>query len=153
MEEIKKSLPNNKEEEAKVRRNKKLKLRMETLNSMITKLMTDLAAVKKAKLLDDNEVSHTLGNLSQWELSLKEIQQLKGKVDYDAINVTVEHAEIVKIKSAFDKLCRIFEGVKTDLITADKDRALYSWVKGVKEMAVYPAPCGGKSNGNIYTFR
>ena len=63
MEEIEKSLPNDKEEEAKVRRNKKLKLRMETLNSMITKLMTDLAAVKKAKLLDDNEVRHTLGNL------------------------------------------------------------------------------------------
>ena len=94
---------------------------METLNSMITKLMTDLAAVKKAKLLDDNEVSHTLGNLSRWELSLKEIQQLKGKVDDDAINTTVEDAEIVKIKSAFDKLCGIFEVVKTDLIAADKD--------------------------------
>ena len=47
---------------------------MKDLNSMITDLTTDLAAVKKAKLLDDNEVRHTLDNLSQWELSLKEIK-------------------------------------------------------------------------------
>ena len=126
---------------------------METLNSMKTDLMTDLAAVKKAKLLDDNEVRHTLGNLSWWESSLKEIQQLKGKVDDDAINATVEDAEIVKIKSAFNKLCGVFEAVKTDLITEDKDWVLYSLVKGVKDIAVYPSPFGGTPNKNIYTFK
>ena len=48
---------------------------MEHLNSKITDLTTDCTAVKKAKLLSDNEVRHTLGNLSGWESSLKEIKQ------------------------------------------------------------------------------
>ena len=59
----------------------------------------------------------------------------------------------MKLKSVFDKLCSIFEGVKTDLITADKDRALYSLVKNVKDIAVYPSPFGGKLNKNVYTFK
>ena len=71
--------------------------------------------------MSDNEVRHTLGNLSQWESSLKEIKQLKSKVNEDSVKATVDGAEIDKIKSAFDKLCGIFEAVKTDLITADKD--------------------------------
>ena len=75
MKKIKESLPDAKEEEAKVKRNKKLKNKMEDLNSMITDLTTDLAAVKKAKLLDDNKVRHILGNLSGWESSLKEIHK------------------------------------------------------------------------------
>ena len=54
----------NKREEDKVKRNKKLKIKMEYLNSKITDLMTDLTAVKKAKLLSDNKVRHTLSNLS-----------------------------------------------------------------------------------------
>ena len=120
---------------------------------MLIDLTTDLRAVKKAKLLDDNEVRHTLGNLSRWELSLKEIKQLKSKVNDDSINATVEDAELEKIKSAFDKLCGIFEAVKTDLITEDKDQALYSLVKGVKDIAVYPSPFGDKPNKNIYTFK
>ena len=44
--------------------NKTLMIDIEILNSMITDLMTDLAAVKKAKLLSDNKVRHTLSNLS-----------------------------------------------------------------------------------------
>ena len=59
----------------------------------------------------------------------------------------------MKLKSVFNKLCGIFEGVKTDLITADKDRALYSLVKNVRNVAVYPAPLRGKPNKNIYTFK
>ena len=47
---------------------------MEDLNSMITDLTTDFAAVKKAKLLDDNEVRHTLGNLSKWESEVEKIK-------------------------------------------------------------------------------
>ena len=58
---------NTKEEEGKVKRNKILKLKLEKLNSKITDLMTTLAAVKEAKLLSDNEVRHTLSNLSKWE--------------------------------------------------------------------------------------
>ena len=54
----------NKREEDKVKRNKKLKIKMEYLNSKITDLTTDLTAVKKAKLLSDNKVRHTLSNLS-----------------------------------------------------------------------------------------
>ena len=38
-------------------------------------------------------------------------------------------------------------------MTADKDRSLYSLVKGVKDIAVYPAPFGGKPNKNVYTFK
>ena len=153
MKKIKESLPDTKEEEAKAKRNKKLKNKMEDLNSMITDLMIYLAAVKQAKLLDDNEVRHILGNLSRWELSLKEIKQLKSKVNKDSIDATVEDAELEKIKSAFDKLVGIFEAVKTDLITEDKNRALYSLVKGVKDIAVYPAPFGGEPNENVYTFK
>ena len=48
-------------------------------------------------------------------------KQSTEKIDKDSVEATVDDAEIVKIKSAFDKLCRIFEGVKTDLIAADKD--------------------------------
>ena len=51
-------------EEEKVKRNKKSKLKMESLYSKITNLTTDLTAVKKAKLLSDNEVRHTLSNMS-----------------------------------------------------------------------------------------
>ena len=40
-----------------------------------------------------------------------------------------------------------------DLITGDKDRALYSLVKSVKDIAVYPSPFGGKPNKNVYTFK
>merc|ERR1711873_65538 len=40
-----------------------------------------------------------------------------------------------------------------DLITADKDRSLYSMVKGVKDIAVYPSTFGGKPNKNVYTFK
>merc|ERR1712240_716463 len=39
------------------------------------------------------------------------------------------------------------------LMTANKDRSLYSLVKGVKDIAVYPAPFGGKRNENFYTFK
>ena len=153
MKEIKEYLTNAKEEEAKAKRNKNLKNKMEDLNSMITDLRTDLTAVKKAKLLDDNEVRHTLGNLSWWELSLKVIKLLKSKVNDDSIDATVEDAELVKIKSTFDKMVGIFEAVKMDLITEDKNWALYSLVKGVKDIAVYPAPFGGKPNKNIYTLK
>ena len=122
---------------------------METLNSMITDLMTDLTAVKKAKLLSDNEVRHTLSNLSWWESSLKEIEENKDKIDEDSVEATVNNEEIVKLKSVFDKLSTIFVGVKTDLITTDKDQALYSLVKNVKNVAVYPPPFRGKPNENI----
>ena len=74
LKEIKESQPDKEKEEAQVERNIKLKLKMESLNSKITDLMTDLTAAKKAKLLCDNEVRHTLSNLSRWELSLKEIK-------------------------------------------------------------------------------
>ena len=126
---------------------------METLNSKIKDLTTTLAAVKKAKLLSDNEVRHTLSNLSKWESAMEKINDSKVKIDKDSGKATVEDAEIGKIKSAFDKLCGIFEAVKTDLITADKDQALYSLVKGVKDIAVYPAPFGGKPNENVYSFK
>ena len=126
---------------------------MEHLNSKIIDLTVDLTAVKKAKLLSDNEVRHTLSNLSQWESSLKEIKEYKNKIDEDSVEATVDNEEIVKLKSVFDKLCGIFEGVKTDLITADKDRALYSLVKKVKNVAEYPPPFGGKPNKNIYAFK
>merc|ERR1712240_728449 len=39
------------------------------------------------------------------------------------------------------------------LMTANKDRSLYFLVKGVKNIAVYPAPFGGKPNENVYTFK
>ena len=71
MKKIKESQPNKEKEEALAERNKILKLDMETLNSKITKLTTTLAAVKKAKLLDDNEVRHTLSNLSKWESAIE----------------------------------------------------------------------------------
>ena len=86
-------------------------------------------------------------------MSIKEIKQGKVKIDKDSVKATVDKEEIVKQKSAFDKLWVIFEGVKTDLITADKDRSLYSLVKGLKDIAVYPAPFGGKPNENVYTFK
>ena len=38
-------------------------------------------------------------------------------------------------------------------MTADKDQSLYSLVKGLKDIAVYPAPFGGKPNKNVYTFK
>ena len=72
---------NNKEEEGKVKRDKKLKQRLERLNSKITKLMTTLAAVKEAKLLDDNEVRHTLCNLSKWEAEVEKIKVKIGKIE------------------------------------------------------------------------
>ena len=126
---------------------------MESLNSKITDLTTTLAAVKEAKLLSDNEVRHTLSNLSRWELTIKEIKQSKVKIDQDSVEATVNEGEIMKLKSVFNKLCGIFEGVKTDLITADKDRALYFLVKSVRNVAIYPLPFGGKPNENIYTFK
>ena len=126
---------------------------MEYLNSKIKDLVVDLTAVKKAKLLSDKEVRHTLSNLSRWELSLEKIKENKVEIDKDAVKATVDDEEIVKLKSVFDKLCSIYEGVKTDLITADKDRALYSLVKNVRNVAVYPPPFGGKPNKNIYTFK
>ena len=70
---------------------------MESLNSKITDLMTTLAAVKEATLLNDNEVRQTLSNLSQWESSLKEIKQGNDKIDKDSIKATFDDAEIVKI--------------------------------------------------------
>ena len=54
MKKIKESQLNKEKEEALAERNKILKLDIETLNSKITKLTNPLAAVKKAKLLDDN---------------------------------------------------------------------------------------------------
>ena len=62
---------NMREEEGKVKRDKIFKIEMEDLNYKITDLTTNLTAVKKAKLVSDNKVRHTLSNLSQWELSLK----------------------------------------------------------------------------------
>ena len=112
---------NNKEEEGKVKRDKILKQRLKRLNSKITKLMTTLAAVKEAKLLDDNKVRHTLGNLSKWESEVEKIKESKDNIEDDSLETTVDDAEITKIKSAYDKLCGVFKGVKTDLITADKD--------------------------------
>ena len=109
-----------KKEEAKVERDKVLKIDMETLNSKIKDLTTTLAAVKKAKLLADEEVRHTLSNLSKWELVMEKIEESKVKIDKDSVKATVDDIEIVKLKSVFDKLCSIFEGVKMDLITADK---------------------------------
>ena len=64
MKEIKESQPNKEKEEAQVERNKILKIDMETLNSIMKDQTTTLAAVKKAKLLSDNKVRHTLSNLS-----------------------------------------------------------------------------------------
>ena len=81
------------------------------------------------------------------------IEESKVKNIKDSVKATVDDAEIEKIKSAFDKLCVIFEAVKADVITADKDQALYSLVKGKKDIAVYPSPFGGKPNKNIYTFK
>ena len=92
MKEIEESQPDKDKEEEQVKINKKLKLKMESLNSEITDLTVDLTAVKKAKLLSDNEVRHTLSNLSRWELSLKEIKQGKDKIDEYSIKATVEHA-------------------------------------------------------------
>ena len=83
--------------------------------------MTTLAAVKEAKLLSDNEVRHTLSNLSKWESAVERIKESKDKIEEDSLEATIEDAEILKIKSAFGKLCGIFKGVKTDLTTADKD--------------------------------
>ena len=121
MKKIKESQPNKEKEEAQVKRNKILKIDMETLNSKIKDLTTTLAAVKKAKLLDDNEVRHTLSNLSKWESAIEKIEESEDKIDKDSVKATVDDAEIVKIKSAFDKLNGVFKAVKTDLITADKD--------------------------------
>ena len=112
---------NTKEEEGKVKRDKILKLKLEKLNSKITNLMTTLAAVKEAKLLDDNKVRHTLSNLSKWESEVEKIKESKDNIKDDSLETTVDDAEITKIKSAYDKLCGVFEGVKTDLMTADKD--------------------------------
>ena len=50
-------------------------------------------------------------------------------------------------------MCGIFEGVKMDLTTADKDQALYSLVENIKDITVYPSPFGGKPNKNVYTFK
>ena len=93
---------NTKEEEAKVERDKVLKIDMETLNSKIKDLTTTLAAVKKAKLLDDNKVRHTLSNLSKWESAIEKIKESKDKIDKDSVKATVDDAEIEKIECAFD---------------------------------------------------
>ena len=94
---------------------------MEYLYSKITDLMTDLTAVKEAKLLSDNKVRHILSNLSKWESAIEKIEESKDKIDNDSVKATVDDAEIEKIKSAFNKLIKVFEAVKTDLINADKD--------------------------------
>ena len=73
---------NTKEEEGKVKRNKILKLKLEKLNSKITDLMTTLAAVKEAKLLSDNEVRHTLSNLSKWESAVEKIKTKIRKIEF-----------------------------------------------------------------------
>ena len=49
------------------------------------------------------------------------MKQLKSEVNEDSVDCTVEDAELEKIKSAFDKLVRIFEAVKMNLITKDKN--------------------------------
>ena len=112
---------NIREEEGKVKRNTILKLKLESLNSKITDLTTTLAAVKEAKLLSDNKVRHILSNLSRWESAIEKIKENKEKIDKDSVEATVNNEEIVKLKSVFNKLCGIFDGVKTDLTTADKD--------------------------------
>ena len=126
---------------------------MECLKSKITDLTTDLTAVKRSKLLSYNKVRHTLSNLSWWESLLKEIKENKNKIDEDSVETTVDKEEIEKLKSTYDKLCSIYEGVKTDLIAADKNHALYSLVKSAKIVAEYPSPFGGKQKENIYAFK
>ena len=86
-------------------------------------------------------------------MAVERIKESKDKIDEDSVKATVNNEEIVKLKSVVDNLCSIFEGVKNDLITADKERALYSLVKNVKNVAEYPPPFGGKPNENIYTFK
>ena len=99
MKEIKESQPSKKEKEAKVKRNKILKIKVESLNSKITDLTTTLPAVKKAKLLSDNEVRHTLSNLSKWESAMEKIEESKVKIDKYSVKATVDDAEIEKIVS------------------------------------------------------
>ena len=92
---------NTKEEEGKVKRIKILKLKLEKLNSQITDLMPTLAAVKEAKLLSDNEVRHTLSNLSKWESTVEKIKESKDKIEDDSLKATIKDAEIVRIKSVW----------------------------------------------------
>ena len=62
--------------------------------------MTTLAAVKEAKLLDDNKVRHTLSNLSKWESAIEKIEESKDKINRDSVKATVDDAEIENLKSA-----------------------------------------------------
>ena len=103
---------------------------MEDLNSMITDLMTDLAAVKKGKLLDDNEVRQILGNLSQWELSLKEIKQLKSKIKKikeslpDTREKEAKGKRNKKLKNKMEDLNSMITDLMTDLTAVKKAKLL-----------------------------
>ena len=81
MKKIEESQPEKDKEEEQVKINKKLKLKMESLNSKITDLTVDLTAVKKAKLLSDNEVRHRLlfDGSRHWK-KLKKVKQKLMKI-------------------------------------------------------------------------
>ena len=147
-----------KDEKEKEQKNKEkndaiLKIELERIVTRIGKLSVELAAVKESKNLDDNKVRAYCSQLSKWETSLKEIEQSKFKADKDLVDATIDKTKVEQLTSEYDKLNNLFDKVKADLIDADENRSLFSLVKTVKEVALYPAPYGGKPNENLYTFK
>ena len=148
-------LKDEKEKEQKIKEKNDaiLKIELERIVTQIGKLSVELAAVKESKDLDDNKVRAYCSQLSKWETSLKEIEQSKFKADKDLVDATIDKTKVEQLTSKYDKLNNLFDKVKTGLIEADENRSLFSLVKTVKEVAVYPAPYGGKPNENLYTFK
>ena len=142
-----------KEENIKKKKEADLKIDLERIVKKMSKFSTELVAVKESKELEDNEVRAYLSQLSKWETSMKEIEQVKTKADKDLFGSSIEKEKVEKLDSDYEKLNNLFDKIKIDLIKADKDRSLYTLVKSVKEVAVYPAPYGGKPNENLYTFK
>ena len=109
--------------------------------------------IKPASDSSDQEIKESMLNISKWEQYVKEINDLKLKLDKDVIDLDKEPESYITIKARYGTLLSTYELKVRSIREADKEQSLYLLNKAVKETAVYPAAFSGQANQNIFKFK
>ena len=154
--ELKKKESYDREEEkriAKVEKKSRVEIAMEAISARATTLTKIIHEIDDAKKLTDLQVKENLEASKKWESRLDEIFNTKVKIDQDAVGLDIEQAMKDNVAELVNKAKEAVENKVTELKDIDKEKALFSLSKYVKDLAPYPETFRGKKGDDVYKFK
>ena len=84
---------------------------------------------------------------------MDEIFNNKVKIDQDAVGLDIDQVMKDNLADLVNKTMEAVENKVAELKDIDKEKALFSLSKSVKDLAPYPEPFRGKKGEDVYKFK